>query len=245
MRRVSVLMFVIGCVAGLSAAHGGGMGGGTGQMGSGGAGMLTVADDGSVLVTEMSSMMGGGPGGGMGDDDRALINIDATGNERWRATFEDGWPMMAVTDGGLVVFTLREDWWSGRDGSGDGGWNHGGGPGGGHGGGGGGGGGGGPHADSSILVGLDLNTGAELWRTVVDGGMVSAPQFTPDGSQFYITVRDFSDDGPGLGSGPMHQGDAPHEHEIMNTSVVAVGRNGVLVWTRDLSEDGQKHGGVR
>ena len=241
MRRGLTLMFVISCVAGLAAAHGGGMGGGSmGQMG-GGAGMLTVADDGSLLVTEMSAMMGGGPGGGMGGDDRALINIGADGNERWRATFDEGWPMMAATEGNLVVFTLREDWWSGTSGSGDGGWNHGGG----HGGGAGGGGGGGPHADSAVVVGLDLATGSELWRTVVNGDMVSTPQFTPDGSQFYLTVRDFGENGSGLGGGSMHQGEAPGAHELMSTSVVAIGRDGVVLWTADLADGGNKHGRTR
>jgi hypothetical protein len=75
--------------------------------------------------------------------------------------------------------------------------------------------------------------------------MVSAPQFAPDGSQFYLTVRDFSDDGSGLGDGSMHQGDAPGGHELMSTSVVAIGRDGAFRWSVDLSEGGQKIGGVR
>ena len=244
MKRIMLVLFLSIGVAGLGAAHGGGMGGG-GPMGSGGAGMLTVADDGSLLATEMSSMMGGGPGGSMGGDDRALVNIDPDGNERWRATFDEGWPMMAVTDGNLVVFTLREDWWSGTGGSGDGGWNHGGGHSGGHGGGGGGGGGGGPHADSSIVVGLDLETGNELWRTVVDGDMISTPQFTPNGSQFYLTVRDFSENSPGLGGGSMHQGDSPGAHQLMSTSVVAIDRDGVVLWSAELAEGGNKIGRTR
>jgi len=240
MKKIMFMLLLSAGVAGLAAAHGGGMGGG--QMG-GGAGMLTVADDGSLLVTEMSSMMGGGPGGGMMGDDRAIVNIGADGSERWRTTFDEGWPMMPVNDGNLVILVLREDWWNGSGAGGDGDWTHGGNHGGGHGGGGGG--GGGPHADSAVLVGLDLTTGNELWRTVVDGDMVSAPQFAPDGTQFYVTVRELNGTGGGLGGGPMHQGDAPGEHELMNTSVVAVGRNGVVLWTRDLSDDGQKRGGVR
>ncbi len=150
--------------------------------------------------------------------------------------------MMPVNDGNLVILVLREDWWNGTGGDGDGGWNHGGG---GHGGGGGGGGGGGPHADSAVLVGLDLGTGNELWRTVVDGDMVSAPQFAPDGSQFYVTVRDFNENGGGLGDGPMHQGDAPGAHELMNTSVVAIGRDGVVRWSVALSDGGSKLGRTR
>ena len=110
---------------------------------------------------------------------------------------------------------------------------------------GGGGGGGGPHADAAVLVGLDLATGSELWRTVVDGDMVSAPQFAPDGSQFYVTVRELNETGGGLGNGPMHQGDAPGAHELMCTSVVAIGRDGVVLWTADLADGGNKHGRTR
>jgi hypothetical protein len=214
-------------------------GGGTAGQMAGGPGMLTVADDGSLLVTEMSSMMHGGPGGMAGD--RAIINVGTDGNERWRTSFDDGWPMMPVNDGDLVVLALRDDWWSGWDGTGDGGWNHGGG----HGGGGGGGGGGGmgPRADSLVLVGLDLASGNELWRTEVAGGMVSLPQFAPDGSQFYVTVRDVDVDSPNFGGGPMHQGDAPSANQLMSTMVVAIGRDGVIRWSLDLASGGAGMGG--
>ena len=243
MKNMMFALVLSAAVAGLASAHGGGMGGGAqGQMG--GAGMLTVADDGSLLVTEMSSMMGG--------DDRAIVNIAPDGGERWRATFDDGWPMMPVNDGDLVVLALREDWWSGWDGTGDAGGpggGHGGGPGGGHGGGPGGGhgggGGGGPHADNAVLVGLDLTTGAELWRTEIAGGMVAAPRFAPDGSRFYVTVRDFDETAGGLCSGPMHQGGSPGGFQLMSTSLVAVDRNGTVLWTVELSQGGQKRGGVR
>lgn len=241
MKKIMFALVLSTGIAGLCAAHGGGMMGG-GAQGSmmGGAGMLTIADDGSLLVTEMSAMMHGGPGGMMGDD-RAIVNVGADGNERWRTTFSDGWPMMPVTDGNLVVLALRDDWWSGWDGTGDGGWNHGGGHGGG--GGGGGGGGQGPHADSLVLVGLDLADGSELWRTEVAGGMVSLPQFAPDGSQLYVTVRGFDGDGANLGGGPMHQGDAPSAHQLMSTTVVAIGRDGVVRWSLELATGGQPIGG--
>ncbi len=241
MRKTAIMFALSIWLAITAAAHGGGMGGGGGQMGAGGAGMLTVADDGSLLVTEMSSMMGGGPGGGMMGDDRALINIGADGAERWRATFDQGWPMMPVSDGNLVVLVLREDWWNGSGVGGDGDWTHGGNHGGGHGGGGGGG-GGGPHADSAVLVGLDLATGNELWRTVVEGDMVSPPEFAPDGTQFYVTVRELNGTGGGLGGGPMHQGDAPGAQELMSTSVVAIGRDGAVRWSLALTEGGPKVG---
>jgi hypothetical protein len=35
----------------------------------------------------------------------------------------------------------------------------------------------------------------------------------------------------------MHQGDAPAGDMMMSTSVVAVGRNGVVLWVLDLSDD--------
>jgi hypothetical protein len=218
----------------LAMPHGpGGMGGMGGTGGMGGPGMLTVADDGSVLVTEVTSgMMGGGPGQ-MGD--RELLNITPGGQIRWRVSFDDGWPMLPVNDGDLVVLALREDWWMGGGMGGDGSP-----PGGGNGGGGGGGGGGGmpgdPHADTVTLVGLDLATGAERWRTEIDGDMASLPQFASDGSAFYATVRDFGQ-GSQMPGTPMHQGSAPSGAMLMSTSVVAVNRNGTVLWVLDLSDD--------
>ncbi|MCU0302811.1 MAG: hypothetical protein MUC56_01975 [Thermoanaerobaculales bacterium] len=243
MKRALFVLLLSTGVAVPTAAHGGGMPGGGGQGGMGGAGMLTVADDGSLLVTEMSVMAGvpGGPGGGMSGD-RALLNITADGAQRWRAEFDEGWPMMPVTEGDLVVLALRADWWSGWSGGGDGGWTHGGGHGGG--GGGGGGGGQGPHADTVTLVGLDLANGAERWRTVVDGDIASAPRFSPDGSRFYLTVRDLVDGpGGGIGNGPLHQGDAPRGHQLMSTTVVAIGRDGTVLWSLDLADGARYAGG--
>jgi hypothetical protein len=191
--------------------------------------MLTVAGDGSVLVTEMTAgMMGGGGSGQMVD--RELINIAPDGHVRWRVSFEEGWPMMPVNDGDLVVFALGEDSWMGGGMGGDGSP-----PGGGQGGGGGGG-GGMPGAASVTLVGLDLATGGERWRTEIDGDMASLPQFAPDGSRLYLTVRDMGT-GSQMPGAPMHQGDAPSGAMMMSTSVVAVGRNGVVLWLLDLSDD--------
>jgi hypothetical protein len=213
----------------LAMAHGpGGMGGMGGTTGMGGPGMLTVADDGSLLVTEVTSgMMGGGGGGQMGE--RELLNITPSGQIRWRVSFNDGWPMMPVNDGDLVVLALREDWWMGGWMGGDGG------P---PGGGGGGGGGmpGDPHADSVTLVGLNLATGVERWRTEIDGDMASLPQFASDGSAFYVTVRDFGQ-GSQMPGTPMHQGNAPSGAMLMSTSVVAVNRNGAVLWVLPLTDD--------
>jgi hypothetical protein len=213
----------------VAAAHEpGGMGGMGGTGGMGGAGMLTVADDGSLLVTDVGSGMMGGGGSGQGVD-RELVNISAAGQLRWRASFDVGWPMLPASDGDLVVLALREDWWMGGGLGGDGQ------P---PGGGGGGGGGmpGDPHADSVTLVGLELATGHELWRTVLDGDMASLPQFAPDGSRFYVTVRDF-DSGSQMPATPMHQGDAPSGAMLMSTTVVAVNRSGTVLWSLDLSGD--------
>lgn len=230
--RIITLALAFAMPAVVVAHEPGGMGAMGGTSGMGGPGMLAVADDGSLLVTEVgSAMMGGGSGQ---PDQRELVNISAAGQLRWRATFDDGWPMMPVTEGDLVVLALREDWWMGGGPGGDGG------PpgGGGHGGGGGGGGGGGmpgdPHADTVTLVGLDLATGAERWRTEVDGDMASLPQFAPDGSRFYLTVRDFAP-GSQMPGTPMQQGSAPSGAMLMSTTVVAVNRSGTVLWSFDLS----------
>jgi hypothetical protein len=206
--------------------HGGGPGGGTGP--GGGAGMMFVADDGSLLVTEMA------PGGMMGGGtlDPALVNVGPDGLERWRVEFDDGLPMMPVNEGDLVVLVLRDDWFFGYGGTGDGGWGQGGGH---HGGGGRGTGDG--HADRSILVALELTSGAEQWRVELEGDMVMAPQFAPDGSRMYVTIRDFSDRfGPG--TGPARQGGTPPASAMMSTTVVALDRGGTELWRLDLGGQG-------
>ena len=204
-------------------AHGGGVPAGGGMMG--GAGMLVVADDGSLLVTEMGMGMMGGPGGGEGLD-RELVNISADGVERWRASFDEGWPMMPVTDGDLVVLTLASDWWMGADGFGDGGWGTGGGrhdP------------GTGGHTDDSLtLVALDLTTGAERWRLDLEGDMGSMAQFSPDGSRIFITLREMGEGG-GPGASPIGQGQSPGGGSLMSTAVAAIDRDGQLLWTLDLA----------
>jgi len=206
--------------------HGGGPAGGGGA--GGGAGMLSVADDGSLLVTDMAA--GGMMGGGIVEP--TLVNIGPDGIERWRVDFDDGVPMRAVNDGDLVVLVLRDDWFFGFGGTGDGGWGQGGGH---HGGGGAGTGDG--HADRSILVALELASGAERWRVELDGDMVMAPQFAPDGSRMYVTIRDF-DQRLGPGSGPIGQGDTMPASAMMSTTVVARDRAGTELWRADLSDVG-------
>ncbi len=208
---------------------GGMMGGGFGTAGAGGPGMLTVADDGSLLVTDMgaATMMGGGSGTTI---DRELVSISPDGTERWRVSFDAGVPMMAVTSGDLVVLTLADEEWIGTGATGDMGW--------GYGGGGGGMMGGGKvaqsaQADSVTLVALDLNTGAERWRTQIDGGMGMLPQISPDGSRVYLTVHELNTSG--IGQGPMNQGGAPGAGLLMSTSVVAVNAaTGATMWTLPL-----------
>jgi hypothetical protein len=207
MRRLSMVLVTASALlgAGLVSAQGMGMGGGGSMTGSG---MLQVASDGSVLVTRMEAgMMGGAPQG----MNRSVTNVSAAGLERWTTAFDSGWPMMLATDGDLVVVVLADDWWMG--GGDDGG---------------------GAGSDQLTLVGLDLTTGAERWRTDLEGDMVSPPQFAPDGASFYVSVREMGGMG-GPGSGPMHQGDAYGAGAMMSTEVVAVSRAGQVEWTLDLS----------
>lgn len=227
MKRNLMIVAIAVASAAIAFADGGGMGGmGSGGM-MGGTGMLVIADDGSVLVTEMG--MGGGMMGDSGDLERELINIDPDGNERWRVSFEEGWPMMPATDGDLVVFTLADDWWMGDGGLGDGGWGHGGGKtldeGDGH----------------ATLIALGLATGQELWRLELEGDRLSIPQFTEDGSRLYLTVRGM--DGDHVGGGPMGQGDAAGSRMMMSSTLVAVDRGGNVLWTLDLDDDHMGGGG--
>lgn len=229
MKRTLMAIVVSASISALATADGGGMGGGMGGGGMmGGTGMLVVADDGSLLVTEM------GMGRGMMSDgpqslDRELIRIDADGEERWRVSFDDGWPMMPVTDGDLVVVSLADDWWMGAGGMGDGGWDHGGMM------------GGFKSLDDSAdghatLVALDLATGEEAWRLDLDGDMISMPQFAPDGSQMYMTVREM--DGDHVGDGPMRQREAAGSGMLTSSTVIAVDRHGNMLWSFDLDTDG-------
>lgn len=240
MRRTLMIVALTVTTATIVFAHGGGMGGG-GMGGSGGmmagAGMMIVADDGSLLVTnmDMSGMMGGS--GSTNTFDRELVNVSADGSERWRVSFRDGWPMMPTTDDDLVVVVLVNDWFMGDDGMGDGG-----NPGGGM---------GGMKAlgakngdadDSVVVVGLNLTSGAELWRTSFTGDMGSMVQFTPDGTQIYLSLMDVDGD-HGVGMGSMNQGQSSGVGMTASTTIVALNRNGVEQWTLDLSSSGGMGGG--
>lgn len=230
-------------VSGLAFAHGGG-GMGSGGAVMGGSGMMIVADDGSLLVTnmDMSGMMGGGGSGTT--INRDLVNVSANGTERWRVSFTEGWPMMPATDGDLVVVVLVDDWFMGSGGMGDGGF------------GGGGMGGGGMMgatimdaghgtngSDEVIVVGLDLATGAERWRTTLSGDMGSMVQFSPNGSQLYISLMEMGT-GSGGGTGPMNQGDAAGSGMLTSNTIVALDRSGNQLWTYDTGNNGGMGGGM-
>ena len=238
MRRILiVLTAVIVISTGMLFAHGGGgMGGGMSGSMMGGSGMMVVADDGSLLLSDMN-MDGGMMGGGNGDFQRGLVNVGSDGAERWTATFDDGWPMMPVTDGDLVIVVLVNDWFMGGGGMGDGDWDGGDHGGGGHGGGGGGGGGGNDHDDEVTIVGLNLATGQEVWRTTVSSDMASGVQFSPDGSQLYVTIREMGDMGGPMGGDPLHQGDATGSGGMTSTAVIALSRTGTELWTYELQSD--------
>jgi hypothetical protein len=235
MRRTLIIVALAVTTTTIVFAHGGGMGGG-GMGGSGGmmagAGMIVVADDGSLLVTnmDMSGMMGGS--GSTGTFDRELVSVNTDGSERWRVSFSDGWPMMPTTDGDLVVVVLVNDWFMGDDGMGDGG--H---PGGGMGGKKGFGAKDGDADDSVVVVGLDLTSGAERWRTSFTGDMGSMVEFTPDGTQLYMSLMDMNGDHE-VGMGSMNQGQSSGVGMTASTTIVALNRNGVEQWTLDLSSSG-------
>jgi len=209
MRKLMVVFVASAALlcAGLASAQGMGMGGG-GMMG--GSGMLSVADDGSLLVTVVEARMMGGGQSGM---ERSVVNVSADGQQRWSTDFDSGWPMMLATDGDLVVVVLAGDWWMGGNGDG-----------------------GGPGQDPLTLVGLDLAHGGERWRLELDGAMASLPQFAPDGARLYVSVRELGGPG-GPGGGPMHQGDGYGPGAMMSTTLVAVSRTGAIEWTLDLSGD--------
>jgi hypothetical protein len=201
-----------------------------GMMGNGGGmpngtGMVTVASDGSLLATQMGMSMMGGPTGGGQSLQRAIVSIGTNGAERWRATFTDGWPMMAANNGDLVVVVVMNNAWMWRSMSAMGWFPWGTPPQGGTG------------SEAAILVGLSLSSGVERWRTTLPGDMGSFPQFAPDGSRIYVSVTDVGQ-GSMMGGGSMRQGDTGGWGTQMTNKIVALDRNGAIQWTRDLSVAG-------
>lgn len=189
-----------------------------------GTGMVTVASDGSILVTQMGMTMMGSPGGsGSASLQRAVVDLGATGTQRWRATFATGWPMMAGSNGDLVVVVVLNNAWMWRSLSGMGWFPFGTTPQSG--------------TQDASLVGLDLATGAQRWSATLPGDMGSYPQFSADGTRIYTSVTDFGQAGM-MGSGSMTQGDTGNWATQMTNKIVALDRAGNILWTTDLSQSG-------
>ncbi len=178
-----------------------------------------------MLIPAFVSAQGmmGGPGGGASNFQRAVVNVGTDGKERWRASFDTGWPMMAANNGDLVVVVLVNNAWMCRGMSGFGRFPFGTPPSGGE--------------THGALVGLNLATGAQPWKTALPGDMASLPQFAPDGSRVYVSVTDFGSAGM-MGSGPLRQGETGGWATQITNKVVALDRNGNVLWTADLSKSG-------
>jgi hypothetical protein len=198
------------------------MGGNTGM--PNGTGMVAVASDGSLLVTQMGMTMMGSPGGsGNPSLQRAIINVTSGGQQRWRATFSQGWPMMAASNGDLVVVVIVNNVWMWQSMSGMGWFPWGTPPQGG--------------SQSAGLVGLDLATGNQRWSATLPGDMGSYPQFSPDGSRIYVSATDFGQTSM-MGGGSARQGDTGGWSTQMTNKIVALDRSGNILWTLDLSQSG-------
>src|SRR4030042_1293156 len=94
---------------------------GPGGIMANGTGMLVEASDGRLLVTPIGVSMMGSPGGsGSPSLQRAIVDLGSNGQERWRATFTQGWPMMAANNGALagVVVMINAFLWRAMAGSG-------------------------------------------------------------------------------------------------------------------------------
>ena len=216
-----VVLAMLAAMAPLHASAQGMMSGGAGT--PNGTGMVTVASDGSILVTQMGMTMMGSPGSGSASLQRAVVDLGTTGTQRWRATFTNGWPMMAGSNGDLVVVMVLNNAWMWRSLSGMGWFPFGSTP---------------PSGtQSASLVGLDLATGSQRWSTTLPGDMGSYPQFSPDGSRIYTSVTDFGQAGA-MGSGSMMQGNTGSWATQMTNKIVALDRAGNILWTTDLSQSG-------
>ncbi len=199
-----------------------GMMGGPVAMGNG-TGNVVVASDGSILVTQMGMTMMGGPMQGSSSLQRAVVDLSENGTQRWRASFAQGWPMMAANNGDLVVVVVMNSAWMWRAVSGMGWFPFGTPPQG--------------TGEDATLVGLDLATGSQRWSAPLPGDMGSYPQFSADGSRIYVAVTDFGQ-ATSMGGGAMRQGDVGGWATQMTNKIVALSRAGATLWTADLSSSG-------
>lgn len=227
-KQAAVILAVVLAWPLAAGACGGGMGmGGSGGMGGtmgGSGGMMgmapAVAADGSIVLIE--GTQAGMWGWNQGEQAGSIAVVDPSGVERWRVTFTDLVPMMVTTEQNLVLATLSSGTWNDDDQhGGDHGWGGMGGMMGGSGMGG-----------SSVLLALDLATGAELWRLDLEASMLMA-QISPDGSLIYSVATQM---GGGMGGGSMHQGDASQGWSSTLYAIDAL--TGAVVWTRELSNGG-------
>jgi len=222
MRKIATVLLIGAAAlsAGLASAQGMMAGGGMAN----GAGMLVVADDGSLIATQLGVSMMGGPGGGGQGNRRAVVNVAVNGVARWSFQVDQGWPMMAASQGDLVLVVVVNNAWMWRSMSGMGWYPWGDPPQGGE-------------QEDAVLVGVDLATGAQRWQTTLPGDMASLPQFSADGSRLYLTTTDF---GPGgmVSGGQMGQGEAGGWATQMGNTVVALDRAGTILWTLDLASSG-------
>ncbi len=229
MSRVRVSTIAVAMVLAAGAALAQGMMGGTGGMANG-TGMTVVASDGSVLVTQMGmSMMGGPGGGGSASLQRAIVDLGPDGKPRWQYAVTSGWPMMAANNGDLVVVIVMNNAWMWRSLSGMGWFPFGTPPQGG--------------TQDATVVGLALANGSQRWSATLPGDMGSYPQFSADGSRIYISVTDFGQAGM-MSGGSTRQGDTGGWASQMTNKIVALDRNGNVVWTTDLSQMGGMMGGT-
>ena len=189
-----------------------------------GTGMVTVASDGSILVTQMGMTMMGSPGGsGSASLQRAVVDLGATGTQRWRATFATGWPMMAGSNGDLVVVVVLNNAWMWRSLSGMGWFPFGTTPQSG--------------TQDASLVGLDLATGAQRWSARLSPETWGRTRSSPPTAPGFTSVTDFGQAGM-MGSGSMAQGDTGNWATQMTNKIVALDRAGNILWTTDLSQSG-------
>ena len=191
--------------------HGWGGGGGAGMASGMNGGAITVADDGSLLLTEGHGGMGWWQ---EGETTGALVNVGPDGSERWRFEADGLPPMWLATAGDLVIVRLvGSNPWDDQDGSGDSGW---------HGGMGG--------MSTSTLAAVDLVRGVELWRFEPEDPAMLRVEIGPDGDVVYVQATTTATMDPGS----MHQGDWSGWGGAGTSTLYAFDRSGTELWSLEL-----------